>query len=47
MPVPSGTRFRFKGSGKHRVRLAIHSGKVIEVVPWPKGGKKKRAIHPK
>ncbi len=41
MPVPKGTRFRFKGKGKNRVRLAFHKGKVIEAKKFPKRGKKK------
>ncbi len=41
MPVPKGTRFRFKGKGKNRVRLAFHNNKVIEAKKFPKKGKKK------
>lgn len=43
MPVGPGVRFRFKGSGKNRKRLAFRGNKVIEVVSWPEGGKKGRA----
>lgn len=40
MPVPKGTRFRYRAlkSGEKQ-RLAIHKGKVIEV----KGSKNQRA----
>lgn len=41
MPVPKGTKFRFKGKGKNRVRLAIHNGKVIETKKMPQKRKKK------
>lgn len=43
MPVPKGTRFRFKGKGKNRVRLAFHNNKVIEVRKFPeKKGRRKK-----
>jgi hypothetical protein len=41
MPLGPGVRYRFSGKGKSRKRLAFsRSGRVLEVTPWPKGGKK-------
>lgn len=40
MPLGPGVRYRFSGSGKGRKRLAFRGNKVIEVTPWPGGGKK-------
>lgn len=40
MPLGKGVRYRFKGSGKGRERLAFRGSTVIEVTPWPEGGRK-------
>jgi len=40
MPLGKNVRYRFKGSGKRRVRLAFKGNKVVERTPWPEGGKK-------
>lgn len=43
MPVPKGTRFRFRRlKGGKKQRLAFHGNKVIEVVTFMKSGRKKR-----
>ena len=47
MPVPPGTRFRFRRlSDGRKQRLAFHKGKVIEVVNYSKSGKKGAKAHP-
>ena len=40
MPLGSGVRYRFKGKGKKRVRLAFKNNKVVEAKKIP--AKKKR-----
>ena len=46
MPLPSGTRYRWKTTkGGKKIRLAFLDNKVIEVKK--KGGKSKRVSRPK
>jgi len=40
MPLGPGVRYRYKGKGKKRVRLAFRGDKVIEAVKKPKRGKR-------
>ncbi len=48
MPI-EGARYRFKGSGASRVRLAFKGNKVVEATKWPEGKKKGKSkrIHSK
>jgi hypothetical protein len=43
MPLGKDVKYRFKGSGRKRVRLALKNGTVVEKTKWPAGGSKGRS----